>query len=549
MTISPYPQFHPRRPDLQLVLEGEEFRSEFPEEGPYVEFKRGVGRDSLQETIVAFSNKDGGVILVGIADNGDVVGRPHDSGAIDAIHQVMRDVRDPGRYSVHRVSVDGRPIIAISVARRQEGFAQLSSGAVRVRKGARDEPLFGSELQQFINERSASRYELTPTSVSIGSANPELLAGLGKAFGWGAQTLPEQLVEHGYAAGDRLTVAGALYLTDDPEQLLGKAHVELLRYRDDSSADPNRRIEIGGPLPVQLETAAQRILYELGTELVVLGVRRHDLARVPAIVIREAVANALAHRSYELNREPVRVEIRPSSVLIRSPGGLPEPVTVENIRETGAPRNASIIQALRNLGLAEDAGRGIGLMENTMRKEMLDPPSFEDREDAVTVTLPMRSSVAPVERAWVREAEQRGILEGPDQLVLVHAARGVILTNAKVRTINQTDRSAARATLHRLRDAGFLEQRGERGGATYRLEGSLDPPEGLRLTRLGEDELVRLVESLAAKRPISNEDIRDATGLGRAEVRALLRRLVQEERLIQTGQRRGTRYQTNASMP
>ena len=415
----------------------------------------------------------------------------------------------------------------------------MSTGVVRVRKGTRDEPLFGSELQRFINERSATRYELTPTSLSIDSAKPDLLTGLGRAFGWEPENVVERLPEFGYAAGNHLTVAGALYLADDPSKVLGKAHVELLRYRDDESVDYDLRIEIGGPLPAQLETAAQRIHDELGTELVVLGVRRYDLARVPQIVIREAIANALAHRSYELDRTPVRIEIRPSSVLIRSPGGLPEPVTIENIRETSAPRNMSVIRALRGFGLAEDAGRGIDVMEDTMLEEMLDPPRFEDHGHEVVVMLPVRSAVAPVERAWVRELEKRGALEGPDRLVLVHAARGEILTNARVREIIQADGGTARESLHRLRDTGFLEQRGERGGATYRLEGSLEPPAGLRL---GADELARLIENLAAKGPISNADVRDATGLGRGEVRALLRRLVQEGRLIQTGQRRGTRY-------
>ena len=248
-TNSPYPPFHPERPDLQLVLEGDEFRREFPEESQYVEFKRGVGGDPLQETIVAFSNADGGVILVGVSDDGDVVGKPHDSGTIDSIHRVMRDVRDPGRYSLHRVFVDGLPIIAISVARRREGFAQMSTGVVRVRKGTRDEPLFGSELQQFINERSATRYELTSTSLSHRLRELQTcLTGLGLAFGWEpGERGGTPYREFGYAAGNRLTVAGALYLADEPSEVLGKAHVELLRYRDDESVDYDLRIEIGGP--------------------------------------------------------------------------------------------------------------------------------------------------------------------------------------------------------------------------------------------------------------------------------------------------------------
>jgi ATP-dependent DNA helicase RecG len=141
---------------------------------------------------------------------------------------------------------------------------------------------------------------------------------------------------------------------------------------------------------------------ELGTGLVVVGVRRYELPRLPEVVVREAVANALAHRSYEINRTPVRIEIRPSVVRVVSPGGLPEPVTVQNMREASAPRNVAVIRALRRFGLAEDAGRGIDVMQDVMQEEMLDPPRFGDHGQEVVVDLPIRSAVAPVERAWIR---------------------------------------------------------------------------------------------------------------------------------------------------
>lgn len=199
-----------------------------------------------------------------------MVGRELDSGTTDSLHQIMRDVHDPGRYSLHRVSVGGRAIIAVSVARRREGFSQMSSGIVRIRKGTRDEPLFGSELQHFINQRSSIRYELTQTKIPAESASPDLLIGFSEAFGWDTDNAQERLEEHGYAAERHLTVAGVLYLTEDPGETLGKAHVELLRYREDDSVDYDLRIEIKGPLPHQLQSSVQRILDELGTELVVL---------------------------------------------------------------------------------------------------------------------------------------------------------------------------------------------------------------------------------------------------------------------------------------
>ena len=244
------------------------------------------------------------------------------------------------------------------------------------------------------------------------------------------------------------------------------------RFADDATIDYDRRDELHGPIHHVLTEAVARVMDELGTELVVLGVRRYELPRLPEIVLREAMANALAHRSYESTGTPVRVELRPSSVVIRSPGGLPEPVTVENIREASAARNLVVIRLLRQFGLAEDAGRGVDLMQDTMADEMLDPPCFEDSGHEVVVTLPIRSAVAPAERAWLRELEHRGTLKGADRLVLLHAARGEVLTNGRVADSPNVDESIAREALHRLRDEGFLEQRGQRGGASYRLSGS-----------------------------------------------------------------------------
>ncbi len=101
-------------------------------------------------------------------------------------------------------------------------------------------------------------------------------------------------------------------------------------------------------------------------------------------------------------------------------------------------------------------------------------------------------------------------------------------------------RALGLAVLRRLRDQGLLEQHGRRGGATYRLSGSLRPP--ARLT-LSSEELAGVVLRLAQAGPIANSDVRAATGLDRVEALALLGRLVKSGRLARTGQRRGAKYQ------
>lgn len=516
-----------------------EFGNAFPNEGQHVEFKSGVSGAQLQDTAVAFSNADGGVVLIGVRDDGEVIGRALDAGTQDDIHRAMQSARDIGRYSIAQLDVDGRAVCILAIARRREGFAQASNGVVKVRRGSRDDPLFGGELVRFANERTASRYESTRVDAGLRSVDAALRADLAKAMRWERATA-DRLREAELADGDRLTVAGALYLLRDPGRVLGKAHVELRRFADDATVEYDRREEIRGPVHMLLTGTVERILAELGTELVVLGVRRYDLPRLPVVVLREAVANALAHRSYEAAGTAVRVEMRPSSVTIRSPGGLPEPVTVENMREASAARNLVVIRALRRFGLAEDEGLGVDLIQDAMAEEMLDPPRFSDNGHEVTVELPVRSAVAPVERAWIRELEHRGTLRGADRIALVHAARGEILTNGRVREILAVDADAARETLRRLCDEGFLERRGRTADATYRLDGSLRPPAGLRLS---VEELDDVVARLAADGPIANSDVRAVTGLDRAEALALLDRLVRAGRLRRSGQRRGTRYE------
>lgn len=535
-----YPLFHPESPEPHpLSMSAEAFTMTFPGEGQHVEFKAGIGTDPIQDTAVAFSNADGGVLLIGVRDDGEIAGRALDAGTEDAIHQAIGNARDPGRYSVAQLTVEDRPVCVVAIARRREGFAQTSGGVVKVRRGTRDDPLFGVELVRFANERTASRYETTTSGVSVKAVVPALRADVARAMRW-ERASADRLREAELAVGGELTVAGALYLLDDPTRALGKAYVELRRFADDATMAYDRREEIRGPLQRVHATAVARVMEELGTELVVLGVRRYELPRLPEEVLREAIANALAHRSYEAGGTAVRIEMRPSSVVIRSPGGLPEPVTVENMREARAARNRVVIDVLRAFGAAEDEGLGVDLMQDAMADQMLDPPRFADNGHEVTVELPLRSAVAPVERAWVRELEHRGALNGADRLVLVHAARGEILTNGRVREILGTDaEKSARETLRRLRDEGFLEQRGVRGGATYRLNGSLKPPAGLRLSR---EELEDVVAGLARDGSITNRDVRAATGLDRAEALALLDRLVRAGRLRRSGERRGTRY-------
>lgn len=521
-----------------LALSIEDFRARYPRETREVEFKSGVSGRALQEAVVAMSNTDGGVVLIGVNDDGVVLGKELTQNVEESIHQAVAEARNVGRYDLSRFLVGDKPVIALSVRPRVEGFAQTSSGRILVRRGPRNEPLFDADLLRFVSEKALDRFELQPTRRTLADANPLLIDELVTAFQW-QNAEPDRFTEHSLIDREgKLTIAGALFLLTDPATELGKAYIEVMRFPAGSS-DYDRRLEFRGPLHRQVLDASSSVMDELGTELVVIGTQRYDLPRLPLVVVREAIANAVAHRSYEARGTAVRVEIRPDEVRVVSPGPLPVPVTVDNIRDAQAARNLATIRVLRRFGVAEDAGRGVDVMMDEMRAELLDPPAFADSGHAVEVTLPVRSPVTGRERAWVREVERRGELVPADRIILVHAARGEEVTNRRVRELTGLDRVEAMRALQRLRNAGFLQQYGTRGGATYVLGESLAPPAGLRLAPA---ELRRAVAEMAGEEPITNQMVRERFGIDRVDALRVLDGLVKDGKLRRVGERRGTRY-------
>ncbi len=522
-------------------LSAAEFRRHYPGESNQLEFKQGVSEHKIAEAVTAFSNTEGGVVLVGVGSDGSLHGTNTDGEAKARLHRVVATVHQPGRYELRVLEIEEKSLLALVVSRREEGFAQTSDGRVLARRDAMNVALVGERLAEFVTQHALTRFERTPLNRTLDAADPECVRALVGAFGWSGD-VEDRLVEHDLARRDGvrivLTVAGALYLLPDPARELGKVYVAVFRYRDDGATE-DKRYDVRGPLPRLVQETTRRIVEEIGHDVVVLGLRRYELERVPLEVLREAVANAVAHRVYEDQRRPVRIEIRPRSVVVISPGPLPEPVTVETMREQNAARNVSVIAALRRFRLAEDAGRGVDLMQDVMAEQLLDPPVFEADASSVTVRLPLTSTVTSSERAWISEIEARGELLPRDRTLLVHAARGEVLTNASVRNLLGLDSTHARAALQRLRDDGFLRQSGERSGARYFLTSSIAPPAGLRLS---DEDPRRTILELAKEGPITNRSIRERLALDRVATLKLLQSLVDEGQLLMRGERRGARY-------
>jgi len=538
-----YPLFHEAGPrELPSALTPAELAATFPAEDEHVEFSRTLLEPHIRDNVAAFSNTDGGVILLGVRNDGVLLDQGADDESLARIHRTIAEVSDPGRYELHRLAVGDVTLLVIAVRRRREGFAQTPDGRVLVRRDATNTPLLGAELAHFVAAHEAARPDLSAVGPTLDDADPAQLDTVRRAHRWPADQLPERLHTAGLltapVAGAPLTVAGALFLLENPGGTLGTGGTQVVRFDADDGGRHQPR-ELTGPVHQQIDGATRAVLDALGTDSVVVDQHPHELPRLPVVVVREAIANAVAHRSYERGTGSVRVEVHPDRVVVRSPGDLPEPVTLANLSAQAAPRHPAVAAVLRRLDLVDARGHGVDVMADAMAAHLLGAPRFDADGGHVVVELPLASEATPQERAWMAEMSERAELDEADRALLLLAVRGHALANAAVRATLGVDVTRARLALQRLRDRGFLAQSGQLGGAAYVLADGLAPLAG---PRLAHRQLQKVVLTMAVKGGVTNEQIRERTGLTRRETLKLLSGLVAEGRLVKRGSRRGTFY-------
>lgn len=112
----------------------------------------------------------------------------------------------------------------------------------------------------------------------------------------------------------------------------------------------------------------------------VSGLKSYDVPEYPIEAVREAFVNAIAHRDYSLSEDCITFYIYDDRILVSSPGGLPDPLTIEDLKLEVNPkhRNKTICNIFKYTRFMEHFGTGI----TRMREEMLDSglplPEFYD---------------------------------------------------------------------------------------------------------------------------------------------------------------------------
>ena len=192
----------------------------------------------------------------------------------------------------------------------------------------------------------------------------------------------------------RLTVAGLLVFGLNPQQHLRQSRLTAVRFLgDDTTADRLSPQEFAGPLAQLVRQAEEYALQYNGAYSRIEGFVRHDQPIYPLPVLREAVVNAVVHRDYSISGSQVRLFIFDNHLEVRSPGRLPNSMTLESIRlYNHESRNPLIAQFLNRLGLMEEFGAGIPNMIRHMREHNGTEPVFAIEGEEFVARLSAKSS-------------------------------------------------------------------------------------------------------------------------------------------------------------
>lgn len=287
----------------------------------------------------------------------------------------------------------------------------------------------------------------------------------------------------GPAGRERVTVLGGLFFAAKPERLVVQSKVRFVEFPGVEVASSGEKVayryseEVTGSIPQLIARMEQLHKDRLAPGVLADGFRMEELPAVPLFALREAMVNAVCHRDYSLVGANIQVRLFADRLEIQSPGGLPGPVTVDNILTESYARNPRVADILRDLGYVERHGLGIDNMVKSMEEAHLPPPEFTNCDTSFTVTLRFRPADESDPGSWLTDIKAEGLPHG-HQRALVFTRRVGKIVNADYQALNLVDGAEATRQLRGLVRSGWLLQHGTRGQAHYTLGPSSGPQPG-----------------------------------------------------------------------
>ena len=564
-------------------------------EDEFLEFKsaRGGIPAELWSSYSAFANTMGGIILLGVEDDGSISGVNDPRKVIDSLFVAQNN---PQKCSaalcdnrhIQSITVAGKKVVAMYVPKAEPGVRPIylrgNEANSYIRRGSADVRCKQEDITRMHRNRvvvESPVFSLDATIIRNTNLQDLDAATLRKfrqrmqitSLGESLQDLNDTalLTKLGGYRVDRdsgekgLTVAGLLMFgtSDSLQELMPHFQLDFFEY-DDSTDILKRwvdRITTDGTWPGNLYEFFYKVLPRLNQALKLPFKLNADLAREessPAhVAIREALANALIHADY-FEHFGIRIDLRSSGITLTNPGSLlvDTELLFSDQQHPSICRNKSLQKMFQALGIGDKAGSGVDKIVNGWMDYCIALPQVQERQqpDRVVWELPFTSMIPRERIGEVSDAiGQRAFadLDRIDKFILLCVPSQPVVGNSDLAGVLRVHPADLSKRLARLVKCGMLQSIGRGRGTKYGLpiakSSTSEPksstserenaniPESARLVRRQKkttrEEMRAAILELCAGRWLSIRDIADTLERRMSTIRPHCEVLVAEKRL------------------
>jgi predicted HTH transcriptional regulator len=364
-------------------------------EGQYFERKDTSDHDEVKETVSAFANRSGGLLVLGISPKGEVRGIDHladdKRNRLTNINALLTGQSASGREGtikdasgalkkIYLIYVpESRDDICETIGSSPKGWRRDSGQNILMNDAQREQM---KRDKRIVNFEQAYCCAYNPADVDRDVLDEFRRAYLTNASY--AKTDEELLYQAGAlgkdASGYYFTKAGLLFFASNPQRVLPWAYLRLLKFEATSEnwsrrGLPSNQKPFAGSITKQIRDV--RTFFKESGFFKQYPIRERGSGRIveepelPVTAVGEAIVNAVAHRDYAINL-PIECEAYKDAFVVHNPGRIlqrehdvPSEFTLENTILDQYPRNPKLIEWLKIMPDEHGAVFVLGLREGT----------------------------------------------------------------------------------------------------------------------------------------------------------------------------------------
>jgi ATP-dependent DNA helicase RecG len=345
-------------------------------EGLTVEFKERF-TNKIDKDIVAFANSKGGYLILGVDDDGKIIGEKLTNKLKAAIVDLARKC-DPS-IPVKKISQVNETIV-IEIAESDEKPHGCSHGFYR-RLDAVTQKMTQKEIKLLFEENNfKSGFEerinkdATLDDISIDKIKNyfnEANIAIDK-FSINDILTSLKLLKNG-----TIKNAAILFFAKHPRDIIMQCQMTCVAFKGTKGVHIYDRIDIQDDLLSQFNGAMTFLQKHLNVRSEIEEINRKDIYEIPLNALRESVANAIMHRNYDLRGTSIMVEVHEDRVEIVNPGGIPPGVDIKSLMRVSMRRNELIADLFARIDKAERIGSGLRRIGEIMDAANLPHPKIE----------------------------------------------------------------------------------------------------------------------------------------------------------------------------